>query len=62
MGNNMLIDELHRIQVEYRSVLENALKNIYKKESNSLLLNMIMTVNRLKRRILYRQLQSIAMI
>jgi len=37
MGNNMLIDELHRIQVEYRSILENALKNIYKKESSAII-------------------------
>jgi hypothetical protein len=37
MSNNMLIDELHRIQVEYRSVLENALINIYKKESSAII-------------------------
>ncbi|TJY39569.1 hypothetical protein E5161_18515 [Cohnella pontilimi] len=37
MSNNMLIDELHRIQIEYRSVLETALTNIYKKESSAII-------------------------
>ncbi|WP_159881701.1 hypothetical protein [Paenibacillus puerhi] len=37
MSNNILIDELHRIQIEYKSVLETALTNIYKKESSAVI-------------------------
>lgn len=37
MSNNMLEDELYRIQIEYKSILENALKNIHQKDSSAII-------------------------
>ncbi|MGN7765138.1 hypothetical protein [Paenibacillus sp. 22594] len=37
MSNNMLVDELYRIQIEYKRILENALKNIYQKDSSAII-------------------------
>ena len=37
MGYDLLIDELHKLQLEYRNILENALNNIFQKDSDAII-------------------------